>query len=140
MSRDPPVIEQGLFQRSDNMAAERVASGVNELIKEAVLAAVREELAAHKEEVKELQHMLTAVNRELTAVKGELIVVKGGLAVVKGGLAEHEDAMAERLAESRRASDARGLREKSRKRKQETTANFAREEEGGTGGGETGSL
>ncbi|CAI5476872.1 unnamed protein product [Closterium sp. Yama58-4] len=54
------------------MAAERVTSAVNELIKEAVLAAVREELAAHKEEVDELRHMLTAVQGELAELKGTM--------------------------------------------------------------------
>ncbi|CAI5523063.1 unnamed protein product [Closterium sp. Naga37s-1] len=125
------------------MAAEGVTSAVNDLMKEAVLAAVREELAAHKEEVDELRHMLASVKGELAVVKGELVLVKGELAVVKGELAvvkgeltvvkgelaEHEDAMAERLAESSRASDARCLRGNSRKRKQETTADFAREED-----------
>ncbi|CAI5476873.1 unnamed protein product [Closterium sp. Yama58-4] len=51
------------------MAADGVTSAVNELIKEAVLAAVREELAAHKEEVDELRHMLTAVQGELAELK-----------------------------------------------------------------------
>ncbi|CAI5519649.1 unnamed protein product [Closterium sp. Naga37s-1] len=79
----------GLLRKSpvDDMASESVTSAVNDLMKEAVLAAVREELAAHKEEVDESRHMLTAVNGELAVVKGELAVVKGELAVVKGELA-----------------------------------------------------
>ncbi|CAI5486415.1 unnamed protein product [Closterium sp. Naga37s-1] len=118
------------------MAAEGVTTAVTESVKEAVLAAVREELAAHKEEVDELRHMLTAVKGELvavkgefTAIKGELVVVTGELAVVKGELAKHKDAMAEKVTESSRALDGTGLKGKSRKRKQEITADVAREEE-----------
>ncbi|CAI5508003.1 unnamed protein product [Closterium sp. Naga37s-1] len=118
------------------MAGEGVTTAVNELIKEAVLAAVREELAAHREEVDELRHMLTAVKGELAAVKGEftaikeeLVVVKGELAVVKGELAKHEHTMAEKVAESSRALDGTGLIGKSRKRKQEIRADVARQEE-----------
>ncbi|CAI5476876.1 unnamed protein product [Closterium sp. Yama58-4] len=101
------------------MAAEGVTTAVNESIKEAVLAAVREELAAHKEEVKELQHMLTAVN-------GELAVVKEELAVVKGDLAKHK----EQWAESNKPLDVSGVRGNSRKRTQDMMSGFAREEEG----------
>ncbi|CAI5517627.1 unnamed protein product [Closterium sp. Naga37s-1] len=90
-----------------------------------------QELAAHKEEVDELRHMLIAVKGELAAVKGELSVVKGELSVVKGELAEHKNAMAEKVVESSRASDGTGLRGKSRTRKQEITANLAREEDRG---------
>ncbi|CAI5484596.1 unnamed protein product [Closterium sp. Yama58-4] len=118
------------------MAGEGVTTAVNELIREAVLAAVREELAAHKEEVDELRHKLTAVQRELAAVKGEfaavkgeLSVLKGELVVVKGELVEHKDAMAGKVVENSRASVGTGLGGKSRKRKQELTANVAREEE-----------
>ncbi|CAI5940368.1 unnamed protein product [Closterium sp. NIES-65] len=104
------------------MAAEGVTSAVNELIKEAVLVAVREELAAHKEEVDELRHTFTTV-------KGEFTAIKRVLAVVKGELAKHEHAMEEKVAESSRALDGTGLIVESRKRKQEATADFAREEE-----------
>ncbi|CAI5940218.1 unnamed protein product [Closterium sp. NIES-64] len=69
------------------MAAERVMGTLIDVVKEAVLAAVREELAAHKEEVDELQNMMIAVEernaataaamgRELAAVKGELAAHK----------------------------------------------------------------
>ncbi|CAI6009711.1 unnamed protein product [Closterium sp. NIES-65] len=72
------------------MAAERVMGTLIDVVKEAVLAAVREELAAHKEELNELQNMLFAVEekneatasvmeergRELAAVKGELAAYK----------------------------------------------------------------
>ncbi|CAI5458041.1 unnamed protein product [Closterium sp. Yama58-4] len=118
------------------MAAERAVEPLIDLVKHAVLAAVREELAAHKEEVDELRHMLAAVNGELEEVKGELAVVKGGLAVVKGELAavkremaDHEDATAEKLAESSRASGVWGLIGNGRKRRQETTAKCFWEEE-----------
>ncbi|CAI5474726.1 unnamed protein product [Closterium sp. Yama58-4] len=90
------------------MAAERVLSGLHELIKEEVLAAVREELAAHKEEVDKLRHMLTAVKKDLAEQKGT---------------------MAEQWAESTRESDAGGLKWKSRKRRHEMVAEFPREEE-----------
>ncbi|CAI5486421.1 unnamed protein product [Closterium sp. Naga37s-1] len=110
------------------MAAEGVTSAA---MKEAVLAAVKEELAAHKEEVDELRRTLTAVQGELVAVKGKLEAVECELAVVKVELAEHKGAMAEKLAEGSKASNAEGLRGKSRKRRQETTTEFAREEERG---------
>ncbi|CAI5971760.1 unnamed protein product [Closterium sp. NIES-65] len=81
----------------EDMAAERVMGVLVDAVKEAVLAAVREELAAHKEDVDDLGRMLTAVGegndvtaavekereRELAAVKGVLEAVKGGLAAVK---------------------------------------------------------
>ncbi|CAI5499728.1 unnamed protein product [Closterium sp. Naga37s-1] len=132
----------------DDMAAERVTCAVNELIKEAVLAAVREELAAHKEEVDELRRTLLAagdqsnatavvererefaiVKGELAAVRAELEAVKEELEAVKGELAKYKDAMAEQRAESSRASGVRGLGGRSKKRKQETSVEFGREEE-----------
>ncbi|CAI5984884.1 unnamed protein product [Closterium sp. NIES-64] len=81
----------------EDMATERLMGVLVDAVKEAVLAAVREELAAHKEDVDELRRMLTAVGegndvtaavgkereRELAAVKGVLEAVKGGLAAVK---------------------------------------------------------
>ncbi|CAI6009753.1 unnamed protein product [Closterium sp. NIES-65] len=71
------------------------------VVKEAVLAAVREELAAHKEEVNELRHTLNAVverneataavmkerEGDLAAVRRELILVKREFTSVKGELA-----------------------------------------------------
>ncbi|CAI5499722.1 unnamed protein product [Closterium sp. Naga37s-1] len=104
------------------MAAERAIGAVNELIKEAVLAAVGEELAALKEEVDELRHMLATVQGDLAAVKGEL-------AVVKRELANHKGIMAEQRVEISRASVVGGLRRKSRKRRKEVTVGFAQEEE-----------
>ncbi|CAI5460866.1 unnamed protein product [Closterium sp. Yama58-4] len=81
----------------EGMAAERVMGVLVDAVKEAVLAAVREELGAHKEGVDEVRRMLAAVGegsdataavgkereRELAAVKGVLEAMKGGLAAVK---------------------------------------------------------
>ncbi|CAI5495977.1 unnamed protein product [Closterium sp. Naga37s-1] len=94
------------------MAAERVMGTLIDVVKEAVLAAVREELGAHKEEVDELRHMLTAVEERngVTAAameerERELVAVKGELAAVRGELAKHK----EQWAESSRASDERQM-------------------------------
>ncbi|CAI5987386.1 unnamed protein product [Closterium sp. NIES-64] len=64
------------------MAGERALSAAHELIKEAVLAAVREELAAHKEEVDEVQHMLIVAEEriEATAVVAGSVPGMGGMA------------------------------------------------------------
>ncbi|CAI5940328.1 unnamed protein product [Closterium sp. NIES-65] len=87
------------------MAAERVLNGLNELIREAVLAAVREELAAHKEEVNELRHTSSVVNERNKAADAVIHERERGLAPVKGELAEQRD-----VAE-RRELDMREMRE-----------------------------
>ncbi|CAI6007401.1 unnamed protein product [Closterium sp. NIES-65] len=98
------------------MAGEGEMSTLSELILQGAA------LAAVKEEVNELRLTLTAVRGELAAVKGKLEAVECELAGVKGELAE-------KLAEGSKALDAQGLRGESRKRKQETTADSAPEEE-----------
>ncbi|CAI5476874.1 unnamed protein product [Closterium sp. Yama58-4] len=128
--------------------AERALGPLIDVVKEAVLAAVREEMAAHKEEVNELRNMLTVVEqrngataaameenrRELIAaktefieVKRELIAVKMELITVKGALAEHKQSTALQLeeAERRRVVEIREMRGQVEERERELTAELA---------------
>ncbi|CAI5496567.1 unnamed protein product [Closterium sp. Naga37s-1] len=100
------------------MAAARVMGPLIDVVKEAVLAAVREELAAHEEEVDELRHMLKAVkgeNEVIVAVmeekEGELVFVKGELAAVKMELGEHKQSATLQLeeAEEKRVAEMRDM-------------------------------
>ncbi|CAI6009708.1 unnamed protein product [Closterium sp. NIES-65] len=105
------------------MAAERAMGPLIDVVKEAVLAAVREELAAHKEEVNELRHMLTvaeqrngattaameenrrefiAAKTEFIEVKRELIAVKTALFTVNAELGEHKQSTALKSEEAER--------------------------------------
>ncbi|CAI5965568.1 unnamed protein product [Closterium sp. NIES-64] len=81
----------------EDMAAEKVMGTPIDVVKEAVLAAVREELAAHKEEVDELRYMSTAVkerNEAIASLMEEWAAVKWELAVVNGELVEQKVAVA----------------------------------------------
>ncbi|CAI5462117.1 unnamed protein product [Closterium sp. Yama58-4] len=103
------------------MAAEGVTS-TSGLMKEAALAAM-------VEEVLDLQRTLAAVQGELVVIKEKLEAVRCELALVKEELAEQKGGRAEKFGEGSKPSDAEGLRGKSRKRRQGTTAESAWEEE-----------
>ncbi|CAI5496015.1 unnamed protein product [Closterium sp. Naga37s-1] len=90
-----------------------------DVVKEAVLAAVREELAAHKEEVDELRHMLKAVEERNGVIAAtmeekerELVVVKGELATTKKELAEHKQSTKLQLeeVEEKRVAEMKDMR------------------------------
>ncbi|CAI5507109.1 unnamed protein product [Closterium sp. Naga37s-1] len=116
-----------------------------DVAKEAVLAAVGEELAAHKEELNELRHMLTVAEQrngaisaameekrrefisaktEFIAVKRELIAVKTELFTVNAEVAEHKQSTALQLeeVERRRVAEMREMRGQVEERERELAA------------------
>ncbi|CAI5940297.1 unnamed protein product [Closterium sp. NIES-65] len=96
------------------------------------LGAVKGEFEAVKGEVKAVKGELAAVKGELAAVKGELGAVKGELGAVKGDLGAVKgelEAVKGELAERGRSLGVKRLDGKSKKRKQEGTEEFSREEE-----------
>ncbi|CAI5486380.1 unnamed protein product [Closterium sp. Naga37s-1] len=86
------------------MAAERAMGPLIDVVKEAVLAAVRGELAAHKEEVNELRHLLTAAEERNKAASVAMEERERELAEARRELAEHKGAMVEQrdVAERKR--------------------------------------
>ncbi|CAI5940211.1 unnamed protein product [Closterium sp. NIES-65] len=94
------------------MAGENVLSALNEFIKEAVLAAVREELAAYKEEVNKLGHMLTVVEERNGSIAAVMEERERELAAMKQELAEHKQSIKLQFeeAEKRRVAEMREMR------------------------------
>ncbi|CAI5476866.1 unnamed protein product [Closterium sp. Yama58-4] len=116
------------------MAAERAMGPLIDVVKEAVLTAVREELAAQLTAVAEREREFVMVKQELEEVNGELAAVKGELGTVKGELGVLKREMAAvrvELAERGRASGVKGLNGKRKKIRQAGTEECAREVERG---------